>query len=512
MMYQNPVISGFHPDPSVCRVGEDYYLVNSSFEYFPGVPLFHSRDLIHWRQIGHCLTRKSQLPLDKAVCSGGIFAPTIRHHQGVFYMVTTNFTQGGNFFVTTKDIRGEWSDPIWVDQPGIDPSLFFDEDGKVYFTSTGERGISQSEVDVATGKRNTDIKVIWSGTGGSYPEGPHLYKIQGWYYLMIAEGGTEYGHMETMARSRSPWGPFEPCPRNPILSHRSTILPIQATGHADLVQAQNGSWWLVFLGIRPARWERLHHLGRETFLSPVHWADDGWPVIGVEGRVDLEMEADATMWHPEYHELPGRDDFNQPSLKPCWNFLRNPNEQDWSLSERPGWMRLRGSAVSLDEADSSAFVGRRQEHFDCRVATLMDFQPSGEGEEAGLTVLRTNLHHYDLARAWYKGADRIILRRRIGPLVAVEATAPAPSGPVVLIVTADRDKYQFSFSTLGGSAVPLGEGESRYLSSEVTGGFTGVYFGLYSTGHGRACSSPAWFDGLDYTVTTEVEKLSEFRW
>src|SRR5215217_6358467 len=251
MRFTNPILPGFHPDSSICRAGDDYYLVTSSFEYTPGVPIFHSRDLVHWRQIGHCLTRPSQLPLPLQQPSLGIFAPTIRHHDGVFSMVTTNLdqlisTEGrqGSFYVTTDDPAGEWSESVWVDQGGIDPSLLFDDDGRVYLSSTHNPraadpdegstepgwGIQQSEVDIKTGRLLTEPRLIWTGTGGSHPEGPHLYKIAGRYYLMIAEGGTEYGHMETIARSHTPWGPWEACRHNPILSHRSYHSPIQATG------------------------------------------------------------------------------------------------------------------------------------------------------------------------------------------------------------------------------------------------------------------------------------------
>ena len=248
MTYENPILPGFYPDPSICRVGEDYYLVNSSFEFFPGVPLWHSRDLLHWEQLGYVLTRESQLPLVDCRTSGGIFAPTIRYHDGRFYMITTNVTGGGNFFVWTDDIRGEWSGPIWIDHQGIDPSLFWDADGKVYYTGThtdenGNNCIGQFEIDLETGAKLSETKCIWYGTGGKCPEGPHMYRIGNWYYLMIAEGGTEYGHMETIARSRSVWGPFESCPHNPILTHRNAHrVEFQALGHADLVETPEGKW------------------------------------------------------------------------------------------------------------------------------------------------------------------------------------------------------------------------------------------------------------------------------
>ncbi|NLC16269.1 MAG: glycoside hydrolase family 43 protein, partial [Clostridiales bacterium] len=225
MRYHNPVIKGFYPDPSVCRAGDKYYLVCSSFQYFPAVPLFESGDLVNWKQIGHCLTRKSQIMLNKIDSSGGVFAPTIRYNEGRFYMTTTNASAQQNFYVWTDDIYSEWSEPIFVDQGGIDPSLMFD-DGKVYFLSTGQddegkSGIIQCQIDIKTGQKLTPSKCIWQGTGGRYLEAPHMYKINDWYYLVAAEGGTEYGHMVTYARARSPEGKFENYAHNPVLTNRN---------------------------------------------------------------------------------------------------------------------------------------------------------------------------------------------------------------------------------------------------------------------------------------------------
>src|SRR4030095_10713193 len=234
-------------------------------------------------------------------------------------------------------------EPIELDQGGIDPSLLFDDDGKVYLTTGGAPNcaarICQSEIDINTGKRLTDIKPLWSGTGGSSPEGPHLYKINGYYYLMIAEGGTEYGHMETIARSRSPWGPFEANPRHPILTHRNfKASPIQGTGHADLIQAHDGSWWAVFLGFRPAT-RMAHHLGRETMLAPVTWMEDGWPLLNGNGTISPRMTV-RTLPPVEPPPVSAVDDFDKPSLALQWNFVRNL-ESGWSIKERPGWLRLK---------------------------------------------------------------------------------------------------------------------------------------------------------------------------
>jgi xylan 1,4-beta-xylosidase len=499
MKYDNPIIPGFHPDPSICRVGEDYYLVTSSFEYFPGVPIFHSRDLVHWRQIGHCLTRPGQLPLEKAPCSGGIYAPALRHHDGVFYMVTTNVSGYSNFFVTAKDPAGPWSDPVRLDHPGIDPDLFFDDDGTTYLTGGG---IMQSRIDIRTGKRLGETRRIWPGTGGAWVEGPHLYKINGRYYLMVAEGGTDYGHMETIARSDSPSGPWEHCPHNPLLRQRDRgEHPVQCTGHADLVQAADGNWWMVFLGVRPSRY-RFHHLGRETFLAPVTWTRDDWPIVNAGsgrpgGFVELNMEGPLPAAHP-WPVASVRDDFDSPSLGFCWNFLRNPRPNSWSLDARKGFLRLAGSAATLDDVDSPAFIGRRQEHFNVRAAARLEFAPGRDGEEAGLTILSANDHHYDVAVAREDGRRTVFVRRRIGDLQAVTARNPLGEGPVVLEVRAEPLKYTIGYRPAGGEWTPLATASTRYVSTEVAGGFTGVYFGLYATGRGAPATAPADFDWFDY--------------
>jgi alpha-N-arabinofuranosidase len=504
MRYYNPILSGFHPDPSICCVHQDYYLVTSSFEYFPGLPIFHSRDLLRWEPVGHVLTRPSQLPLEKARSSGGCFAPTIRHHNGRYYVINTNVTGGGNFYVSAERPDGEWSEPTWVDMPGIDPDLFFDEDGTVYLTGTGPgRGIYQTTIDIETGKRLSEIRMIWSGTGGKFPEGPHLYKINGLYYLLIAEGGTEYGHMITVARGPSPSGPFESCPHNPILSHRSLEEPIQGTGHSDLFQAPDGRWWIVFLGFRPVGYPACYHLGRETFLMPAWWDEGGWPHVGFPGkpaRATLEVDVPDEFGLPDLpveEPQPIRDDFSTESLGLSWNFLRNPHDEDWSLEERFGWLRLNGTPVGLDDADSPAFVGRRQEHFFCRAATWMEFEPEHQGDEAGLTVLMNNQHHYEIAVTSDPEEGRmVIVRRRIGNLWAVTARETISAGPVKLEISADRHHYNFGYAQGNSETSWLAEGETRYLSTEVAGGFTGVYLGLY-------CHSPlhdvhADFDWFDY--------------
>jgi len=494
MNYSNPVISGFYPDPSICRVGEDYYLVTSTFEYFPGIPIFHSRDLVHWRQIGHCLTRRSQLELDKVSYPMGIWAPTIRHHNGRFYMTTTNMTQGGNFIVTADDPAGEWSDPIWIGQEGIDPSILFD-DVKVYYITSSNR---LSEINIETGEILDGPRQIWEGTGGRHPEGPHLYKKDDWYYLMHAEGGAQHGHFETIARSRDIWGPYESCPHNPVLSHVNLQKnPIQDVGHADLIEAHDGSWWMVFLGTRPNGMFDVDHMGRETFLAPVTWTKDGWPVVNGKGSVDLEMDAPLFAWEP-LPEVERRDDFDSQTLEFCWNYLRNPVEANYSLTERPGFIRLRGCALTLSDCDAVTFVGRRQQHFDCSASALLDFEPVRDGEEAGLTALLCQAHHYEVAIARLDGRKQLIVRRTIGTLSAIVAAEEIEEGPVVLEVRADKDWFMLGCRIDDGQFKEMARGETRFMSAPVAGGFTGIYFGMYASGSGKVSATPADFDWFDY--------------
>lgn len=501
--YRNPVLPGFYPDPSVCRVGRDYYVVTSSFEYFPGIPIFHSRDLVNWRQIGHCLTRPSQLPLANARASGGVWAPTLRYHDGTFYMTTTNTSSGGNFIVTATNPEGPWSEPVRVAQPGIDPSLFFDDDGSVFYT-TSHDGAYQSRINPKSGELLGESKLIWAGTGGQYPEGPHLYKRDGWYYLLLSEGGTEYGHMITMARSKSPWGPFEPCARNPLLSHRSHRSPIQGLGHADLVDTPEGHWFAIALGFRPNGYPPCYHLGRETFLAPVKWAEDGFPIFGDQGRLQLEEETPLAL--ESAPEPAPRDDFTSAALAPHWNHLRNPEPELYSLSERPGFLRLRGSAAGLDDIAATAWVGQRQRHFAVQVATRLEFQPEKAAEEAGIVVRMNERHHYEMFVTLRSGAPSVVLRRRIGSLQAEVATEPLPPSDQgwVLAVHADRDTYRFRYGTCASDLRQLGEGETRYLSTEVASGFTGVYFALYASGNGSPCGKAADFDWFDYQAQDDA--------
>ncbi len=496
--YQNPVIPGFHPDPSVCRVGEDYYLVNSSFCYFPGVPLFHSKDLIHWEQIGNCLNRPSQVKLTNAGTWGGIYAPTIRHHEGVFYMITTNVSDKGNFLVYTTDPRGEWSEPVWIKQGGIDPSLYF-EDGKCYLVSNPDVGIYLCEINPMTGEQLTASRRIWNGTGGRHPEGPHIYKKDGWYYLLISEGGTEYGHKVTIARSHDIDGPYESNPANPILTHinkNAQNSPIQGTGHADLVEAANGSWWVVCLAFRPQTGSH-HLLGRETFLAPVRWDKDAWPVVNGDGTMAIQMDVPTLPQYP-VSPKPVRTTFANGKLGPEWIYLRNPKTENYSCSPQ-GMLRLKMTPVSLNSMDSPTFVGRRQQHIDFTASTSVELQKVRPQDEAGLTVFMENHSHYDLSVR--QDADKkqsVILRYRLGELTHVEKEISIPEGKVQLRVKGNNDIYSFEYATDGTNFRELGRMNTRYISTETAGGFTGIILGMYAVSGSASSKGYAEFGYFEY--------------
>lgn len=492
MQYTNPILPGFHPDPSICRVGDDFYLVTSTFEYFPGIPVFHSRDLVHWEQIGHCLTRDSQVKLVPGAPNClNIYAPTIRYHEGTFYVIVTNVTgdNHGNFIVTATDPSGEWSDPIALPFPGIDPSLFFDDDGKVYYLGT-DCEVYLNEVNIQTGEAIGEPHLLWQGTANN-PEGPHLYKIDGMYYLLIAQGGTEMCHMAAMARSKNILGPYEPCPHNPVLTNIGHALPIKAAGHADLVDDPAGNWWAVCLGNRPLAYPFRHNLGRETMLVPVK-KENGWFYMGAEGAVLTEFDVPELPAFQTAGYVPGsavEDHFDSTALHPSWNYIYNPVPGLIQLTGKQ--LQLWGNAARLSEDTPKTWLGRRQEHFCCTAEADITFAPERDGEEAGLTVYMNPGHHYEIAKTRLDGKPCIIVRRRIGSLQAVENVIPCNAEQVTLRLECSRDWYRFFFAADGGEMVLAGSGETQYLTTEAGGCFTGNYIALFASGNGAPCETPA---------------------
>lgn len=500
--YQNPIIRGFNPDPSVCRVGDDFYLVTSSFEYFPGLPIYHSKDLINWKQIGHCLTRDSQLPLQKTYSSGGLFAPSLRYHDGVFYVICTNVTGGGNFFCTATNSAGPWSEPTWLEVKSIDPDIFWDEDGKTYLITQGDEGIRVTEIDLSTGKSISDERLVWGGIGGRFPEAPHVYKKDGYYYLLLGEGGTEYMHSVTIGRSKHIYGPYESCPLNPILTHANRIgqgNPIQGVGHADLVQARDGSWWAVFLGFRVTHpYAYYHVLGRETFLAPVDWPENGWPQINGNGTVSLQMNVPTLPLHP-VEEVSGYTDFDEDKLGFEWQYLRNPIRENYSLSERISFLRITASPVTLNDADAVSFVGRRQTEHDFTVNTILELQALNDNEEAGITLIQNNTHHYDLLLKKSAKKYAVQLRVKVGSLSYIATEKEVESNTVKFRITGNPSQYSFFFSNKDrDDYIELGKLDTRYLSTEAAGGFTGVMIGLYASSNRKPTHAKAYFDMFEY--------------
>jgi xylan 1,4-beta-xylosidase len=520
-VFHNPILPGCYPDPSICRVGEDYYIVTSTFEYFPGLPIFHSRDLVHWRQIGHVLDRASQLPLDGIRPSGGLYAPTIRHAQGVFYVINTlvdGKTKSGNFIVTATDPAGPWSEPYWLDSiQGYDPSLFFSEDGRVWVTGnrlneagyyTGHTEIFLQEIDILNMKTIGEEHILWDGAvqGSVWAEAPHIYYVDGFYYLMIAEGGTDYHHAVTIARSREITGPYEANRGNPILTHRHLGMdyPIVGTGHADLVQTQNGEWWMVLLAMRPYG-GYFYNLGRETFLVPVRW-ENGWPIVSPgTGRVEFTYPA-PNLPEGTWPAEPGRDDFNGSTLAYCWCFLRTPRDDFWSLSEHPGYLRLKLRPDMLSEQVSPSFVGRRQQHVHFEAQVAFEFDPQ-KGNEAGL-VLNQNIDFHFRFIVTRETTPVIRLIRRAQGSEEVLAQQPIDPGCIFLKIEAHEQNYSFYFSNQPHEWQLLAKDvDGRILSTPVAGGFVGAFIGIYASSNARPCVNHADFDWFEYIGFDEYENV-----
>lgn len=499
MKYQNPIIKGFYPDPSICRVGDTFYLVNSTFQFLPGVPVFESQDLVNWRQLGHCITRPSQIDMKGVKCSMGIFAPTIRYYEGRFYMITTNITKG-NFFVSAEDPAGEWSEPTFVDIKGIDPSFFF-EDGRVYVQyaafSEEKPGIAQVEIDLNTGELLSKPVIITNGSGARDVEGPHMYRIGGYYYLLTAEGGTREGHMVTIRRGTSIWGPFEECPHNPILTNRDQGKQLlQNVGHGDLVEDASGNWWMAALAVRSIK--HKHHLGRETILMPVTWNEEGWPIVS-KGYAESEIDAELPKGNVQEKLTLEKDDFDSASLGLKWNTMREFIKDQYSLTERPGFLTLKASKSSLDDLGAISFVGRRQQDFQCEITAKMEFQPKSDFQEAGITIYGDNAHHMDLFLGHFHGENKICLRKKVSDLVCVNTESADDKTTVYFKIIADKFEYSFAYSFDGVNYNFIGKTYCRHLSSEVIDApFTGAYMGMYAVSNGQETEAKAYFDYFSY--------------
>lgn len=490
MSYLNPVVRGTAPDPSLVRVGDDYFLATSTFDMLPGVTIRHSTDLVDWRIIGHAITRPAQYRRDGLPGPVVLFAPTIRHHDGTFYLVCTNAIPGqGNFLVTASDPAGEWSDAIWIDEGGFDPSLFRDEDGTWYYTrrtlefrTDGNLGpIVQAVIDVATGRLG-ELREITPphGFASNDIEGPHLYRRGGWYYLCSAEGGSWHGHMQTVARSRSPWGPYEAAPNTPLLTHRHLVgNPVQTIGHAELFEAADGSWWAVSLGTRHPANAHHHNLGRETFLTPVTWIDD-WPVAGVnrDGATSLEVTA------PPPAPRPGSVGEVPPTLwNAGWRTVGQPAaalspEQDGDRIVLPAGAHPADIRSGQASEPAGALLRPQTEHDQSFQTTVAD-QPTGT--IAGIAAYADPVHYYALSVEPGCDGRRIAVVTRAVDDLTQRTEHVLPGGPITLRITSHETHYAFEALSPDG-VVDLGTGSARLISAEAAQWFVGVHWALLAIG------------------------------
>ena len=482
---------GFYPDPSVCRVGGMYYMVHSTFSYAPGIPVFVSQDLYSWRQLGHVLTRASQLRLNGGKMSEGIFAPTIRYERGLFYVIVTNVTYGGNFYVTASAPEGPWSDPVYLpDAAGIDPSLYF-ENGRCYYIGQrnkknasyfGDCEIWMREIDLDKKQLVGPDCILWDGAmkDAVWAEGPHLYKKDGYYYLLIAEGGTEYGHSANIARSRQISGPYEGCRNNPAFTHRylGKDYPIQNTGHADLIDTPDGNWYAVMLATRP--YQNKTELGRETYLTEVSWEDD-WPVFCPgEGHIERAC-ANARTWKNNI----------------CWNgeldmqclMLRDILDNDaYEMTDKK--VILRCKEESLSDLRTPCYIGIRLQERCFLCKTTVSIVPV-ESEEAGLA------YYYD-----ENNYAVFVLRREQNSMMTEVRLIQNGREDVAGRERMDTDTVELCVKSINRMAQFLANGELvasvdlSGLTTEAAGGFVGCTIGVYATAKGKSSSVKAAFGEL----------------
>lgn len=480
----NPILPGFYPDPSICAVGDDFYLVNSTFAYFPGIPIMHSKDLAHWEQIGNACDRESQLPLGDTGHSRGLFAPTIRYHEGTFYIICTNVSYGGNFIITAQNPAGPWSEPHYIEgADGIDPSLFFDEDGTCYYIGThpnpagcqydGDWYIWIQELDIENMKLVGEVHNVWNGAMRNiiWPEGPHLYKIGEYYYIMHAEGGTGPDHAVTVCRSKNVYGPYENNFCNPILTHRhlGRKYPIRYVGHADLVETINDEWYMVMLAVRPL--EGYTTMGRETFLAKVEWEND-WPVVnpGV-GRLTDTVEINLPKWTAYTAESNEYVFSTMGQLPPEFMVLRNADKSHYSLEKGKGLLML-FDTHTLKEQASPSYLALRQKHHHFIAKALLDVSNLSEDKRAGIAYVQNNLYNL-----------RVEVNGKMAEVILCEK---GTDRRVISMPLQGSNPLEVSLEVDGLSAAVIIEGQKspevdiRTLSTEAAGGFTGCTVGLYA--------------------------------
>lgn len=498
-MAKNPIFPGFYPDPSICAVGEDYYIVNSSFCYFPGLPVMHSKDLAHWEQLGNILTRKSQLSLKGDEISRGLFAPTMRYHNGIYYVICTNVDRGGNFIVKSTDPSGPWSDPFYLNgADGIDPSLFFDPSGKCYYIGThenpegarynGDWYIYIQEIDLTEMKLVGEHKNVWNGALKNviWPEGPHLYYENGYYYIMHAEGGTGPEHAVTVCRSRNIWGPYENNPCNPILTHRhfGQNFPVRYVGHGDLMQTVKGEWYMVLLAVRQT--EGYTTMGRETFLAKVTWEND-WPVVNAgHGMLTDTVEIELPEWKPSKTQIDvniREYTFGQmQTLGDEFLFLRDEEAMRYELTEQG--LDLFYSPYTMSDDDTETYLALRQQHKNFTISATLPVPNLSNNKQCGVVYLQNNQYHLriELAESEDKSsleAKAIMCKAGVDEILAV---TPINQGVLELTLSL-KVQGLYADAVLccdGVEQIVAAKVSIRNLSTEVAGGFVGCTTGVYA--------------------------------
>ncbi|MCG7348373.1 glycoside hydrolase family 43 protein [Sphingomonas sp. ACRSK] len=499
--HRNPILSGYYPDPSVTRVGDDYYLVLSSFAHFPGLPIFRSKDLVNWTQIGNAIDRPEQLDFTGMRTSQAVFAPDISYHDGTFYIANTCVECGGNFVITAKDPAGPWSKPIWLPFEGIDPSIFWEGD-RAYIVNNrapaepprydGHRAIWIQEYDWRVGKMvGESTQLVNGGVDISkkpvWIEGPHILKKDGWYYLTAAEGGTSVNHSQVVLRSKNLRGPFVPCADNPILTQRdldpARPNPITSAGHAKLVETQNGEWFATFLAVRPYEGD-FYNIGRETFLLPVTWKD-GWPIILPKGETipfasrAPKLPAQTPGPVPTTGDFGYVDEFDGDKLAMQWVGVRTPKRPFYHL-EAGDLVLDRGTPIG-DLSGVPAFVGRRQQHHVATVSTAVRFDPGADGERGGLAAMQSDRNYLFFGVTRIAGKPVVALYTADQGQERLVASAPiSPGKPVTLTIRADGGTMAFDYEGTAGRKTLAADVDARFLSTKVATGFVGTLIGPYA--------------------------------
>jgi xylan 1,4-beta-xylosidase len=521
-LIHNPILRGFNPDPSIIRVNDDYYIATSTFEWFPGVQIHHSRDLVHWELLTHPLTRVSQLDMMGDPDSGGIWAPCLSYCDGLFYLIYTDVKTLAfpeldchNYLITAPDIMGPWSEPLYLNSSGFDASLYHDDQGRKWLLNmildhrkgkNAFSGIVLQEYDPREEKLVGEVKNIFRGTSLGCTEGPHIYKRDGYYYLLTAEGGTSYAHAVTMARSATIEGPYQVDPTNPILtSAKDASLPLQKAGHASLVQTREGEWYLAHLCSRPLGEDRRCMLGRETALQRCHWTNDGWLRVDNPAHTpDLEVSAPA-LPPCVFEGPPQRDEFEDVQLSKHYASLRVPVDESWlSLSARPGFLRIHGRETLVSHHRQS-MLARRIQSFKVTAETCVEFEPQHHQHMAGLICYYNTRNHYYLRISYdeARGKTLGILARDKGVVdQPLREEVSLPEGQrCFLRVCIDQADLRFFYSLDGNAWQPIGEVlDASKLSDDYDDGcwgFTGAFVGLCVqdlSGGGHHAD----FDYLDY--------------